>query len=64
MMASSTSASWRHPARELRDEYGSTIGNDLAWESVFRVDVVKEELCEVLGAGFLLAKNGGAKVNK
>ena len=41
----------------MRDEYGSTIADDLAWESVLSVDVVEEELCEVLGVGVLLARN-------
>ena len=49
---------------KLRDEYGSTIADDLAWKSVLSVDVVKEELCEVLGVGVLFARNADHTTTK
>ena len=41
----------------MRDEFGSTVGSDMAWNSVLGEDVRNEELCKLLRCNHIVSRN-------
>ena len=41
----------------MGDEFGSTVGSDVAWDSVLGEDVKNEELCKLLRRNCVVSRN-------
>ena len=41
----------------MGDEFGSAVGSDMAWNSVFGEDVKNEELCKLLRCDCVVSRN-------
>ena len=44
-------------AEEMRDEFRSTVGSDMAWNSVLGEDVKNKELCKLLRCDRVMSWN-------
>ena len=42
---------------EMRDEFGSMVGSDVAWNSMLGDDVKNEELCKLLRCDHVMSRN-------